>query len=126
MSDDHLVINFLGLKIWSIIARIGLNWGFLCFTFVLTSNNTCPLPLSHDHADTLEKNCQSFTLETLIEENEDNSHGEIEFLRAVVKQLCLLSESMPAISQRCSEINLTLDRGSLLGGVNRLRYGYTE
>ena len=98
-----------------------------CFTCVFTSNNTFSLPLSHDHADTLEKNCQSFTLETLIEENEDNNQGEeIEFLQAVAKQLCSFSESTPEINQRCSEINLPLDRASLLGGVNRLRYGYDQ
>ena len=78
--------------------------------------------LSYDHAARLKKNCDNFKLQVLLEEDE-NCTEESELLLAVVKELCLLSEKIPKVKQRCIEIDLTLDRDSLDSCVSKLRYG---
>ena len=45
-------------------------------------------------------------------------------LKAIMSELCSLSATIPSVNQRCIELNLPLDRGSIQDGVVNLRYGF--
>ena len=84
---------------------------------------------SHDHLDRLRRNCHTFTLEIVKEDEESCGSGKqcpenlYGFFQAVLNELCLMSETTPEVNQRCVQLNLQLDKASLASEVSKLRYG---